>query len=285
MLTLAEPFLEYFEGRLKRGELKPSSLGRQRGIVRDFAVSFGGRPKTQFGPKTVERYMESIAHLSPGTRRGRVGIVRAFCHYLHVVHGYPDVTSAFPRVRVPRTIPRAIPRDDVIRLLTSLPDRRARAMVALMLYQGMRAGEVSALRVEDYDGSQLWITGKGGHQRVLPVADACRRSLDDWLRERGTVPGPFFPGGTPGAGLRQGRITQLVSGWMWAAEVKHRNRDGRSAHALRHTAATRAAQNGVSVWGIRDMLGHADAATASIYTRGAGDPELRRAVEADYSPT
>jgi integrase len=275
--------LDYFEGRLKRGELKPTSLARQRGIVRDFAVSFGGRPKSQFGPKAVDRYMESIGHLSPGTRRGRVGIVRAFAKYLHVAHGYPDVTDAFPRVRVPRTVPRAIPRQDVARLFAGLPDRRARAIVALMAYQGLRAGEVANLRVEDYDGEQIWVTGKGGHQRVLPVADACRRCLEEWLREeRGTTSGPFFPGGTPGMGLRQGRITHLVSEWMWNASVKHRSRDGRSAHALRHTAATRAARNGVSVWGVQELLGHASPATAAIYTRGAGTPELRQAVEEDY---
>lgn len=275
--------LDYFEGRLKRGELKPTSLARQRAAVRDFVVSFGGRPKSQYGPKVVDRYMESLAHLSPGTRRGRVGTVRAFVRYLHTAHGYPDISSSFPRVRVPRTVPRSIPRDDVVRLLTSLPDRRARAIVALMLYQGLRAGEVSNLRVEDYDGEQLFVTGKGGHQRVLPVAAACRRCVDDWIHnERGTVPGALFPGGTPGQGLQQPRITALVSQWMWDASVKHRSRDGRSAHALRHTAATRAARNGVSVWGVQEFLGHASPSTAAIYTRAAGAPELRQAVEADY---
>lgn len=282
MLSLAEPMLAYFEGRLRRNELTPDSLARQRAMVRSFVVSYGARPPQQFSTKAVERWLETIAGLSPGSRRGRVGVVRRFCEYLHVEYGYPDVVRAFPRVRVPRNVPRAIGRGDVARLLTSLPDARARAVVALMLYEGFRAIEVSNLRVEDYDGETVRATGKGGHVRVLPVAEHCQRCLEAWLAERGTVPGAMFPGERAGSGLRPNTVSHYVSNWMWNAGIKHRNRDGRSGHALRHTAATRAARNGVSVWGVMEFLGHASPATSAIYTRAAGVPELRQAVEGDY---
>jgi integrase len=272
----------YFEGRLRRGELTPESLGRQRGMVRNFVVSYGARPSNQFSVKAVDRWLETIADLSPGSRRGRIGVVRRFCAYLHAEWDYPDVTRAFPRVRVPRTVPRSIPHGEVVKIFAQATEKRDRAILALIFYQAMRVGEVTKLRVEDYDGESLFVRGKGGHERMLPVGEHCQRALDDWLRERGTVPGAMFPGERAGEGLRPNTLSHYVSEWMWNCGVKKRSRDGRTAHAGRHTAATRAARSGVSVWGIQELLGHSSPSTSAIYTRGAGSAELRQAVEADY---
>jgi hypothetical protein len=223
--------LDYFEGRLKRGELKPTSLARQRGIVRDFAVSFGGRPKSQFGPKAVDRYMESIGHLSPGTRRGRVGIVRAFAKYLHVAHGYPDVTDAFPRVRVPRTVPRSIPHQDVARLFAGLPDRRARAIVALMAYQGLRAGEV-----------------------VEPAGRGLRRRADLGDRQR------WPPACSPG----RGRLPAMPRGVASGGARHLPARSSRAAH--RGWACARAASRISSASGCGTRASNIAAVTAAART-------------------
>ena len=46
-------------------------------------------------------------------------------------------------------------------------------MVALMVHCGLRIGEVSSLQYNDLDlqAQVLVVTGKGGHQRALPVPD------------------------------------------------------------------------------------------------------------------
>src|SRR5258705_7330898 len=93
-----------------------------------------------------------------------------------------------PLVRVPRTLPRILSPQEADRLAGSLRTHRDRAMVLAMLLAGLRRCEVLGLRFADVqvaDRRLAVVEGKGGHHRIVPVAN------------------PFFD--VLGADLRDGR--------------------------------------------------------------------------------
>ena len=75
------------------------------------------------------------------------------------------------------------------------------------------------------------------------------------------------------------RMTAL----FWEAGLKKANYDGRSAHALRHTAASDVLDRCKNVRTVQAMLGHASIATTQIYLRRANLDQLREAMSGrDY---
>ena len=75
------------------------------------------------------------------------------------------------RLREPRRLPRALDHDEVLALFQDLKSWRDRAMAGLMLYCGLRAGEVLALGVGDVDIGARWLLvhGKGSKERRVPL--------------------------------------------------------------------------------------------------------------------
>lgn len=69
----------------------------------------------------------------------------------------------------------------------------------------------------------------------------------------------------PQRSLDPDTISGLVSRIMWAAGVKRARRDGVSAHALRHTAATDMLRQDAHLRDVQQALGHAHLSTTEVY--------------------
>lgn len=273
--------------RVRRDDLGRGAARGQEYELRRFARLFGRRPLEQLTARAVERWLAELAHLAPSTRRGRLSTVRGFCRWmLDEGHIAEDPTLRVKRISQPRSVPRAMPWDAVVRLMGSLPDRRARAICSLMVGLGLRCVEVERASVGDYDqrAGTLLVTGKGGHERVLPVPVEVAAELDRYLAQVGTVAGPLIRSQRhPWRGVDAGTLSNYMSEWMRAAGVKRARRDGVSAHALRHTAASDVLDRCGDLRVVQEMLGHAQLSTTSIYLRRANLGQMREAMSGrDY---
>lgn len=230
--------------------------------------------------RSMRAWLESIGHLSPATRRSHCSTVRSFLHWASI-EGLVSVRTLdlIPKVRQPRTVPRALNSDQIRALLDGLPTERLTVICALMLWCGLRCAEVADLRVEDIDerNATLLVTGKGGHQRVVCIPAELQPILGRWLDGRTRVPGPLVTGRW--GGLQARTVSVLVSKAMADTGVKVGPYDGRSAHALRHTAASDVLERGASITTVQAMLGHSNVSTTSIYLRRTRLDELRAAME------
>lgn len=271
---------QYIRLRVRTKEITPLSGRNQRYHLHYFGVAVGMDQEFRVDRNTIRRWLEAIARLSVGTRRAHVSSVRMFLRYA-ASEGLVSakVLDLIPKVRTPRAVPRALSRGQVTALLESLSDDRARVIVGLMLWAGLRCGEVANLRVEDVDeqGQTLFIRGKGGHERIVCIPDEFAPVLTRWLDWRRRVPGPLVLG-RRGASYTTVTLSRSVSIWMRTAGVKVSSRDGRSAHALRHTAASDVLDRGASITTVQAMLGHAHLATTAIYLRRARLEDLRTAM-------
>lgn len=215
-------------------------------------------------------------------------MVRVFLQRLVIDRRIPvDPTLGIAVPKVPRSIPRAMPKEDVAKLLAHCPDTRARAMVSLMVQEGLRLGEVTGLQLGDVDLDRLLLVveGKGGHQRVLPLTTGSRRALSQYFDEHPPVMGlkVFRSYQFPRRGLSSGHVGRVVTEAMWSAGVKRTNRDGRSPHALRHTAASDVLEGGGHIRQVQAMLGHASISTTQVYLRAPDAQGLRGVMDGrDY---
>jgi site-specific recombinase XerD len=152
---------------------------------------------------------------------------------------------------------------------------RNRAMIALAWRSGLRIGEVLALRPKDVDLASGTVTiqrGKGDKLRRVGL-DAgtvalVARWVEVWRRRDIPARSPLIctlDGGQVG----QDYVRHLLPRLAQRAGIEKRVH----AHGLRHAYAVELEREGATLSAIRDLLGHASAATTDRYLRrlGAGD--------------
>jgi integrase/recombinase XerC len=155
---------------------------------------------------------------------------------------------------------------------------RDQAIVALMLYAGLREAEVCDLEVGDVQigerkGRLIVRNGKGGKERQLPLNNEARRALKLWLGVSGIQEGALFIGkGGERIGVRlvQKRVAALRQACQLDEDV--------TPHALRHTFAKRLLDSGAPLTVVSKLLGHSRIETTKRYVQ-PGWEDFEKAVE------
>ncbi|MEV0679737.1 site-specific tyrosine recombinase XerD [Actinosynnema sp. NPDC050436] len=173
----------------------------------------------------------------------------------------------------PRRLPKALPVDDVLRLL-DVPGGdapaalRDRALLELLYSSGARISEVVGLDVDDVDTAErtVLLDGKGGRQRLVPVGRPALAALESYLvRARPAL----AKRGTPALFLnaRGGRLSRQTA-WQVLKTAAERAglAAGVSPHTLRHSFATHLLEGGADVRVVQELLGHASVTTTQVYT-------------------
>jgi len=170
----------------------------------------------------------------------------------------------------PRRLPKALPVDDVLRLLETPSGLRDRALLEVLYSTGARISEAVGLDLDDIDAAErtVLLDGKGGKQRLVPIGRPALDALDAYLvRAR---PGLATAGrGSPAVFLnvRGGRLSRQSA---WQTLKVAAERAGLTAsvspHTLRHSFATHLLEGGADVRVVQELLGHASVTTTQIYT-------------------
>ncbi len=178
----------------------------------------------------------------------------------------PRYRSAL-RLREPRRLPQSLDRHQVLALVGSLRTWRDRAIAGLMVFCGLRAGEVLALEVRDVDigGRWLLVRGKGSKERRVPLdVDVAGMVQTYVLAERpGTSVKALF---VVAKGPNRGQ--SLSAAGLRTIFRYHRAKSGvitGHPHALRHTFGTALAEAGVDLAVMQALLGHAHIDTTALY--------------------
>ena len=248
--------------------------GRSEATVRAYAQDLRRWEQVGGDPST---YLAGPA----ASRARRYSSLRAYWRWREgqgLVPG-PFPLAGIPHPRVDLPPPRALSEVDEARLVAAI---RAlpltwRTLFMLALDAGLRAGELTSLRVRDVEwapGSEgLRVLGKGGRWREVPLLPgmAARPLLRRLTQGK---PGEAFV--FPGRG--DGPLTVRAVERRFAALCAEA---GIAAvpHDLRHTCATRLVNRGVDILAVQRLLGHSSVQTTQRYGR-LGDREYRRALEA-----
>lgn len=266
--------LQYVASRKTARELGPASTDRYRRALMAFAEIVGTeRTIGSVKRRQIEKWFEQRTHagVADSTLSHEYSILRSFFKWA-VETGYIDRSpcEGIKGPRRPESKPRAMERDAVSLTLAACPDARARLIVSLMVQAGLRCCEVASLETSNVSliDDVMLVKGKGGKERWLPIPEETQRAMTDYFSEQPPVAGPLIRSYQPPfRGVRADRIGAIVSEAMRDAGVKRHRRDGRSAHALRHTFASDLVDGGVDIEDVRAALGHTSLQSTSIYTR------------------
>lgn len=276
--TLGPHVRAYMTGRVAVGTYGPKSRRVVEPRLRSLAVHFGQRPVGRLNRRAIEAWLGSLEHLADNSRAAYLASARQFTAWL-LAEGLVavDPCAGIPPMKRARPVPRALAPDEVRAVLDAAHDDRTRAIAWLMVGLGLRRMEVAGLRWEDYCERDQLVTvrGKNRKERVLPVPAEVARAL---ARVRTATTGPVFAA-RHGGPVTAERIGQVMTGLMWAAGVKRANYDGRSGHALRHTAASDVLDQCGDLRVVQDLLGHEHLSTTAIYLRKVSAEAMRSAVE------
>jgi len=174
-------------------------------------------------------------------------------------------------------------------LLTAskVPDPRLYGILLVAAHTGFRSDEILHLWWRDVDEDQLSIsvtskpgwTSKSHQERTVFVAPAVLQWLGDWRQRAVRTADEDYVFAT-----RSGRpmsTTNVARAVRKVFEDCGLYRPGQNAclHSIRHAAATRMLAKGTDLEVVRDILGHADVATTSLYLH-ASDERKRGAATA-----
>ena len=210
-------------------------------------------------------------------------LIRGAWKYAHKL-GYRVSDLAFPLVKIPKSSVRYLSAEEEKRLLMALNPKRdikyypayegrrdeirrmmqdGYDLVVLLLDTGARYSEIANIewsRINLQDRLiHLW-RPKVQNEAILymtdRVFDVLRRRAGDRLEKRVSSPYLFVnkaggPRGYQARGIRKA--------------LKNAGLEGVKIHTLRHTHASRLIQNGLSVYEVREVLGHTDIKTTMRY--------------------
>lgn len=202
----------------------------------------------------------------PATVANRVRALKVLSRWC-VSEGYlrDDHLIRLRRPSVPRTVVEPFTDDQVRVMLGAAPTALA-ITLRILLDTGLRISEAVGLELRDVGGGYLRVTGKGGHERLVPIGRelnaALRRYVSRERRSRTTEPSE------PLLLQRSGRpqTTASVYHAMRRLAVATGVTGVRvSPHTCRHTFATNFLRNGGNVLALQRVLGHRDLAMVRKY--------------------
>lgn len=262
----------YVKGRLSTRQISVATAIHQRGVLRTFASMMGNRQIKQIGRADIERWMESMTDLAPGTVRNRYTIVKCWLDF-EVNEGRLNRSPmrGINSPKVPKSRHRAFDREQAAAILNACPDAFSLAYTLIGLQCGLRVAEVAGLELGDLNWTthEATVTGKGGHVRTVHVPDEAWAAVMDYLRVEPCNGGPLFRlRRFPTHGVTAQYLGEDFVRICRDAGVKTSARDGVSFHACRHTAATDIFLACGSVVAVQQVLGHQSLDNTRIYVQG-----------------
>lgn len=220
----------------------------------------------------------------------RLSAWRSFFNWLSQHIALPS--NPVRNVRGPKAskrLPKALSTDWAVQFMTASGGSKARedvflaardrAILELMYSSGLRLSELLGLDVAasktasdhaqgyvDFQAQEVFVRGKGGKARRVPVGGPALQALRAWVEQRKAViadqPAPALFVNKKGDRLSgrtvQRRFAQLA--------LKAGLPTGVHPHMLRHSFASHLLQSSGDLRAVQELLGHAQIATTQAYT-------------------
>ena len=283
-LRLVQRFLEMMTA--ERGSARNSILAYHRDL-QDYCSFLAAR---QSSPQLAESddvraylvELDDRGMASSSTAR-KLSAIKQFHFFLQgegLASSNPATIVQGPKIDT--ALPKIIAETEVEALLRAAADQvaaaegkavlrtlRMQCLVELLAVTGLRVSELVGLKYAAVMAERdfLLIKGKGGRERMVPVAARAQRVLQGYLQalraQPGAAPVWLFPShGVTGALTRQHFALELKGLASFAGLDAHKI----SPHVLRHAFASDLLAHGADLRAVQQMLGHADIATTQIYT-------------------
>ena len=234
----------------------------------------------------IDGYAEELTHdelleflLWRKTQVGNSSLNATVCglkYYYSHVRGEPERVVAIPTPRKPKQLGELLTVSELAQLFAAAASPKHRCVLALLFGLGLRAGEVAAIRLHDFDRAHRTLIvrkTKGGKSRTLPYDESLRRELIPYFRREN--PADFlFVSSTR---QRHEKDGMSIRGIQYIV-AQTRQRAGLTKHVcphtLRHCFAVHYLNTGGNLVRLQQLLGHKYLTTTLRYLSYA-TPELK----------
>ena len=252
-------------------KLSPKTQSAYLRAAEHFARFFGKTPDLAT-PEDLRRYQ--LHMVENGVSNTTINATITGLRFLfEVTLDRPEALKKMSPVHEPRKLPVILSVEEVKRLLDAAPNLKSQAALSVAYGAGLRASEVTHLKVTDIDSERMIIRveqGKGRRDRYAMLAPSLLKLLRHWWIEghaQGKMlpRGWLFPGMDPVDPLSTRQLNRMVKAAADAAGIDKRV----SMHTLRHSFATHLLEQKVDIRLIQVLLGHQKLENTARYSHVA----------------
>lgn len=229
-------------------------------------LTYCNRTVDELGAEDIRMFLQYLIHekkSSPGTVNTYSAAIRfLFAVTLNRTLNYLQI----PRQKKRKTLPEVLTREEISAIIAGCDNLKHKAMLMVTYGSGLRVSEAAALKVQHIDSKTMRVfveCGKGGKDRFTLLSEACLPVLREyWKAYRPGHPQGWLFLGTYG-------VTHITSAGIKDAfnrAVKRTNfTKDVSVHTLRHSFATHLLEDGATLLQIKELLGHTNIQSTTIY--------------------
>lgn len=214
---------------------------------------------------------------SESTNSRTIVTIRNLYKFLATSNRVANPLQDYSPPKIPRRLPKALKIDEVISLLeaSKLGDDvlsiRNNALIEIIYATGGRISEIVELKLSDIseinETFTLKLSGKGGRERIVPIGNYARKSLERYL----TAARPALLKNKKGEAVflnSRGNALSRQSAWEVITNCAERAKikSHVTPHAIRHSFATHLLDGGADIRVVQELLGHSSVTTTQIYT-------------------
>ena len=237
---------------------------------KEFCRVIGDLPLQRIGIREIEQFLSvKKAEASDWTaRKYYTALASAFEKAIDWNFLSVNPFRKVPKPKGKETYPLFFSRTEFEHLLSFIIDKDFRELCITALFTGVRLGELLSLEWSDIDFPQRMATiqnkdtfqTKSKRNRVLPLNDTLFAVLikrrTDALNETGYV---FHRRGMK---LKEDFVSKTFKGYVKLSGLN----PTLHFHSLRHSFASWLVQDGVSIYAVKELLGHSDVKTTQVYS-------------------
>lgn len=220
------------------------------------------------------RWIQQERSLADRTINFVISQLRFFTIY--VLHKPWDDTQ-LPKRRFNTYLPFVPSQKEVFEFISTIPDIKQKAMVALMYSSGLRIGEVCHLCYKDIDRTRMRVRilhSKNKQERYAVLSQYALDILTTYWFECGRPMGWLFP--------KQTDPDRPIDTFFLSRHIhEHEDRLGwprrLTCHSFRHALGTHLYENGTDLLTIKAVLGHKSLNSTTIYVHLAS-PAISKVV-------
>jgi len=166
------------------------------------------------------------------------------------------------RPRRRKKLPAVLTIEEIKNILSLIRSPTIKMLLTMTYGCGLRLSEATHLKVADVDMSrmQVKVTGKGGKDRYVPLAQRSKQLLALYRNEHRPVK-YLFIGKTVKGPIPGGTVQKAFKAALKQTDI---NKPA-TIHTLRHSYATHLLENGIDIRIIQAALGHKHPSTTMVY--------------------
>jgi integrase len=256
-------YLNVVETNLVKGTVK-----NYRAALKNLLTFTGDIPLVSFTPYHFDAFKsERLKSIKPVSLNIELRALRTFFNTAVRWRMFERTPFEVKLMKIPETQPTFLTKEEFQRLLSIIEEEWFKYVIIFAVCTGLRRAELINLRWNSVDlqrkiirieCSQTFHT-KSGKSRVVPLSETAYYLL----KRKQFQDSSEYVFALNGKKIHDGWISHLFKRYVRAANLADQKLH---FHSLRHTFASWLAQDGTSIYVIKDFLGHSDLKMTAVYS-------------------